>query len=121
MFSRFSPMLFRHWEGHQPVANHELARLLRGYQLDLGHTPGPVLLACVILALAAGLGIGRARHSNSGAARSPVDIRRPRRPSPMVILTRPIVILSGAKDLASHAKALRRAGDILRPRPDPSE
>jgi hypothetical protein len=67
-FSRLSPMLFRHWEGHRPVANHELARLLRVYQLDLGYTPGLVLLACVILALAAGLGIGRARHSGQQLA-----------------------------------------------------
>src|SRR5262249_17974384 len=28
MFSRLSPMLFRHWVGHRPVANPELARLL---------------------------------------------------------------------------------------------
>ncbi len=68
MFSRLSPMLFRHWEGHQPVANHELARLLRGYQHYLGYTPGLVLLACVILALAAGLGIGRARRSGQQLA-----------------------------------------------------
>jgi len=68
MLSRFSPMLFRQWDGHLPVANHELARLLRGYQLDLGYTPGLVLLACVVLALAAGLGIGRARHSGQQLA-----------------------------------------------------
>jgi hypothetical protein len=68
MFSRFSPMLFRQWVGHRPVANHELALLLRAYQLDLGHTPGLLLLACVIVALAAGLGIGRARHSGQQLA-----------------------------------------------------
>ena len=68
MFSDLSPMLFRHWEGHRPVANHELTRLLRGYQLSLGYTPGFVLLACVILALAAGIGIGRARHSGQQLA-----------------------------------------------------
>jgi hypothetical protein len=68
MLSRFSPMLFRQWEGHRPVANHELARLLRAYQLDLGYTPGLVLLAGVIVALAAGLGIGRARHSGQQLA-----------------------------------------------------
>ena len=68
MLSRFSPMLFRQWDGHLPVANHELARLLRGYQLDLGYTPGLVLLACVILALVAALGVGRARHSGQQLA-----------------------------------------------------
>ena len=69
MFARLSPVLFHQWEGYRrPVANHELARLLRGYQRNLGHTPGPILLACVILALAAGLGIGRARHSGQQLA-----------------------------------------------------
>jgi len=68
MFSRLSPMLFRHWVGHRPVANHELARLLRSYQRYLGYTPGLVLLACVVVALAAGLGVGRARHSGQQLA-----------------------------------------------------
>jgi Dolichyl-phosphate-mannose-protein mannosyltransferase len=60
--------LFHRWGGYRPVANHQLAWLLRGYQLSLGYTPGLVLLACVILALAAGLGIGRARHSGQQLA-----------------------------------------------------
>jgi hypothetical protein len=59
---------FRHWEGHGPVINRPLARLLRGYQLYLGYTPGPVLLACAILALVAGLGVGRARRSGQQLA-----------------------------------------------------
>ena len=59
---------FRHWEGHGPVINRPLARLLRGYQLYLGYTPGPVLLACAILALVAGLGAGRARRSGQQLA-----------------------------------------------------
>jgi hypothetical protein len=50
------------------VINRPLARMLRGYQLYLGYTPGPVLLACVILALVAGLGVGRARHSGQRLA-----------------------------------------------------
>jgi hypothetical protein len=50
------------------VVNRPLARLLRRYQLSLGYTPGPVLLACVILALVAGLGVGRARHSGQQLA-----------------------------------------------------
>jgi hypothetical protein len=59
---------FHHWEGHGPVINRPLARLLRGYQLYLGYTPGPILLACAILALVAGLGVGRARHSGQQLA-----------------------------------------------------
>lgn len=67
-FTRVSLSLFHHWEGHGPVINRPLARMLRGYQLSVGYTPGPVLLACVILALAAGLGAGRARRSGQQLA-----------------------------------------------------
>jgi hypothetical protein len=67
-FTGPSLLAFQHWEGHGPVINRPLARLLRGYQLYLGYTPGPVLLACVILALVAGLGVGRARHSGQQLA-----------------------------------------------------
>jgi NADH:ubiquinone oxidoreductase subunit K len=67
-FTHISLSLFHRWEGHRPVINRPLARLLRGYQLSLGYTPGPVLLACVILALAAGLGAGRARRSGQQLA-----------------------------------------------------
>jgi hypothetical protein len=67
-FTHVSLSLFHRWEGHRPVVNRPLARLLRRYQLSIGYTPGPVLLACVILALAAGVGIGRARHSGQQLA-----------------------------------------------------
>jgi hypothetical protein len=60
--------LFYRWGGYHPAARHRLAWLLRDYQLSLGYTPGLVLLACVILALAASLGIGRARHSGQRLA-----------------------------------------------------
>ena len=67
-FTHVSLSLFRRWEGHRPVIDRPLARVLRRYQLSLGYTPGPVLLACVILALAAGFGVGRARHSGQQLA-----------------------------------------------------
>jgi Dolichyl-phosphate-mannose-protein mannosyltransferase len=67
-FTRVSLSLFHRWEGHGPVINRPLARILRRYQLSVGYTPGPVLLACVILALVAGLGVGRARRSGQQLA-----------------------------------------------------
>jgi len=67
-FAHVSPSLFRRWEGHGPVINRPLAGVLRHYQLSVGYTPGLVLLACVILALAAGFGVGRARHSGQQLA-----------------------------------------------------
>jgi hypothetical protein len=67
-FTQPSLLVFHQWEGHGPVINRPLARLLRGYQLSLGYTPGPVLGACAVLALVAGLGIGRARRSGQQLA-----------------------------------------------------
>jgi hypothetical protein len=67
-FTHASLSLIHRWEGHGPVINRPPALVLRGYQLSLGYTPGPVLLACVILALVAGLGVGRARRSGQQLA-----------------------------------------------------
>jgi hypothetical protein len=67
-FTHASLSLFHRWEGHGPVINRPLDWMLRRYQLSVGYTPGPVLLACVILALAAGLGVGRARRSGQQLA-----------------------------------------------------
>jgi len=67
-FTHESLVLFHKYEGHRPVINRPLARMLRAYQLYLGYTPGPVLLACAVLALVAGLGVGRARHSGQQLA-----------------------------------------------------
>jgi hypothetical protein len=67
-FTHISLSIFHHWEGHPPTINHPLARALRDYQLYSGFTPGPVLLACVVLALAGGLGVGRARRSGQQLA-----------------------------------------------------
>lgn len=44
------------------------ARFLRGYQLSVGYTPGPLLLAALLVGLAAGLGVGPARRSPLRAA-----------------------------------------------------
>jgi hypothetical protein len=67
-FTHVSLSLFHRREGHRPVINRPLARVLRRYQLSVGYTPGPVLLACVVLALVAGFGAGRARHSGQRLA-----------------------------------------------------
>jgi hypothetical protein len=67
-FTYISLSIFHHWEGHPPTINRPLARALRDYQLYGGFTPGPVLLACVVLALAGGLGVGRARRSGQQLA-----------------------------------------------------
>ena len=67
-FTHQSLSLFHQYAGHRPVINRPLARILRFYQLYLGYTPGPVLLACAILALVAGVGVGRARHSGQQLA-----------------------------------------------------
>jgi hypothetical protein len=67
-FTHISLSLFQRWQGHGPVINRPLARVLRDYQLSLGYTPGLVLLACAVLALVAGLGVGRARHSGQQLA-----------------------------------------------------
>jgi hypothetical protein len=67
-FTHISLSLFQQWQGHGPVINRPLARVLRDYQLSLGYTPGLVLLACAVLALVAGLGVGRARHSGQQLA-----------------------------------------------------
>ena len=67
-FTHESLTLFHKYEGHRPVINRPLARILRGYQLYVGYTPGPVLLACAVLALVAGVGVGRARRSGQQLA-----------------------------------------------------
>ena len=67
-FTHASLSLFRRWEGPGPAINIPLARVLRRYQLSVGYTPGPVLLACAGLAVAAGFGIGRARRSGQQLA-----------------------------------------------------
>jgi Dolichyl-phosphate-mannose-protein mannosyltransferase len=54
--------LYRTFAGYGPVLDRPLASLLTGYQ-RLGHTPGPVLGVCAVVALLAAAGVGRARRS----------------------------------------------------------
>ncbi|MFN2495950.1 MAG: glycosyltransferase [Pseudonocardiaceae bacterium] len=55
--------------GDVPIAVHrELAALLRGYQLTVGYTPGPLLGLALVVGLLGGFGFGRARRSGIRAA-----------------------------------------------------
>ena len=48
--------------------NRPLAQLLRGYQLTVGYTPGPLLALGLLVGLLGGFGIGNARRSGIRAA-----------------------------------------------------
>jgi hypothetical protein len=55
--------------GGVPIGvNRPLAQLLRGYQLTVGYTPGPLLGLGLLAGLLGGLGIGNARRSGIRAA-----------------------------------------------------
>ncbi|MGH4010888.1 MAG: glycosyltransferase [Pseudonocardiaceae bacterium] len=55
--------------GDVPIGvNPELATVLRGYQLTVGYTPGPLLGLALVAGLLGGLGIGSARRSGIRAA-----------------------------------------------------
>ena len=54
--------LYRRFAGYGPVVDRPVASWLTGYQ-HLGHTPGPLLAACAVVALLASAGLGRARRS----------------------------------------------------------
>lgn len=55
--------------GGVPISvNRPLARLLRGYQLTVGYTPGPLLGLGLLVGLLGGFGIGNARRSGIRAA-----------------------------------------------------
>jgi hypothetical protein len=55
--------------GNVPISVHQpIAEALRGYQLTVGYTPGPVLGLALITGIVASLGAGRARLSGIRAA-----------------------------------------------------
>ena len=58
----------RQFSGRDPTAVVGLAKFLRGYQLSVGYTPGPLLGAFGVVALLAGAGVGRARTSGIRSA-----------------------------------------------------
>jgi hypothetical protein len=51
-----------------PTVSRPVASFLRGYQLSVGYTPGPLLAVALLAALAAVAGLGRARRSPVRAA-----------------------------------------------------
>jgi hypothetical protein len=54
--------------GPAPSVHAGIAYLLRGYQLTIGYTPGPLLAAALLAGLAGAAGLGRARRSGLRAA-----------------------------------------------------
>lgn len=64
----YSTNASREFSGREPTAVLPLARFLRGYQLSVGYTPGTLLGAFGVIALLAGLGLGRARRSGIRSA-----------------------------------------------------
>jgi len=58
----------REFSGRDPTAVVGLAQFLRGYQLSVGYTPGPLLAAFGVVALLGGFGLGRARTSGLRSA-----------------------------------------------------
>jgi hypothetical protein len=50
-----------------PQINRPIAGFLRGYQLSVGFTPGPVVLVSILIGAAAALGLGRARRAPTRA------------------------------------------------------
>ncbi len=65
---QYSTEASREFSGRDPTAVVGLAQFLRGYQLSVGYTPGPVLAAFGVVALLAGFGLGRARTSGLRSA-----------------------------------------------------
>ncbi|MPY84032.1 MAG: hypothetical protein GEV00_12070 [Actinophytocola sp.] len=56
------------FSGETPSAFAPATTFLRGYQLSVGYTPGPLLAAFALVAIAAVFGVGRARGSGLRAA-----------------------------------------------------
>jgi hypothetical protein len=58
----------REFSGRDPTTVVGLAAFLRGYQLSVGYTPGTLLGVFGVVALLAGVGLGRARTSGIRSA-----------------------------------------------------
>ena len=58
----------RQYGGGGPTVNKTLVASLRGYQLNVGFLPGPLLALAFVAGLLGGLGVGRARRSGLRAA-----------------------------------------------------
>jgi hypothetical protein len=54
--------LYQRFAGYGPVVDRRVASVLTGYQ-HVGHTPGPVLAGCAVVALLTAAGVGRSRRS----------------------------------------------------------
>lgn len=63
-----TPAIVQRWGGSGPSTDVASARLLREYQLSVGYTPGPLLLAGLVVGVAAAAGVGRARRSGLRSA-----------------------------------------------------
>jgi hypothetical protein len=51
------------WGGGSPTIVEPLAAFLRGYQLSIGYTPGPLIAVALLAGIGAGLGLGSARRA----------------------------------------------------------
>ena len=51
------------WGGGPPTVVQPLASFLRGYQLSVGYTPGPLVAVALLAGITAGFGIGNARRA----------------------------------------------------------
>jgi hypothetical protein len=63
-----TPEVVEQWGGSGPSTDVAKAEFLQRYQLSVGYTPGPVLLAGLVLGVAGAAGLGRARTSGLRSA-----------------------------------------------------
>jgi len=63
-FREFDPAAAtRRWGGGTPTVVEPLADFLRGYQLSVGYTPGPLIAVALLAGIGAGIGFGNARRA----------------------------------------------------------
>jgi hypothetical protein len=68
MWNDSTPQIVEQWGGSGPSTDVAKAEFLQGYQLSAGFTPGPVLLAGLVLGMAGAAGLGRASKSGLRSA-----------------------------------------------------